>query len=209
MSRKAKQLRNAVVDVALTELERGVLDIQYGQADDRDRIEQYYREVGGHWKREVDRHGYVEVKVDGTFQSWCGIFVAWCAMQVGDYVVDGQCVDVGLRRLVARKVMPSTYRLSSQDKWHAAHVVPAEKVAVEDIERGDVVVVGHDKPYGDHITLATGPLKHRAVMTISGNVTDRQGVEGVRKKLYHQDDVAVVYRLALEHFKGTWITTNA
>lgn len=208
----SKSCREALLKAALAEFDKGVKDTQPGYEGDIETIGGYYRAVGGWWNTYLDKYGdgaYKEVYIvdgDRRYMSWCGIFVAYCGLKVGDFIADDQCVPLSLKRPVAAEVMPSTYRLSRMGKWEATSDVLPKKPSAQDIQPGDIVVVGDDKPYGDHITLAVEEPDRGKVLTVSGNVSNARlgdGTigEGVGKKEYDFDDIARVYRLVTGHFE--------
>jgi len=212
MTYSPEQLRYALVEAALEEWRRAVKDTQPGYPGDVERIGGYYRGVGGWWNSYLEKYGdgaYREVYVvDGErkYMSWCGIFVGWCGLRIGDYVADDQCVPIWLRPQVASTVLPSTYKMSRDKLWRAAADALPDRPNPQSIERGDIVVVGHDKPWGDHITLALGPPEAGKVETVSGNVSgaelgDGTTGEGVGLKTYDLSDVARVCRLLGPHFE--------
>lgn len=213
----AQTLANGAVDCALFELDRPVLDFQDklppGFKPTPEIIERYYREVGGWWDRYIDAYGdgdYREVFVaDGhrRYMSWCGIFAGWCFQNVGRFLQGDVCLDVAIKPEVAQLCLASTYRLASKSKWRQADVPVPYAPEIDEIRRGDIVVVGDDKSYGDHITLALGKVSNGWLDTISGNSYGRNpagnSVEGVVKKKYRTSDLVVAYRLDLPHFQGT------
>src|SRR5699024_4721669 len=85
--------------------------------------------------------------------DWCGIFVAYVACHIGDWLEPGRCVDVRLHPEIARRCMASTYRLDSQDVWRKAGFERPEPLAPDQIRGGHIVTVG--KGYGTHIVVAS------------------------------------------------------
>lgn len=116
-------------------------------------ITTYIRDgLGWHsWKDESPNGAQVSAYGgDGTFQ-WCGAFAAYAWASVDPAV-----------RVTS---FASTYRL-----WDLGQRVPAWRVALTDIEPGDILVVGPDgKQWGTHITLATDTPTNGCVPTIEGN----------------------------------------
>lgn len=111
------------------------------------RLELMFRRVG--WGGFVAR-GY---KNTSKF-AWCGIFVAVSGLDVGDHLVEGQCVAAHLDPGIAKFVLPSTQRLQSSAKWAAAG---AKKAALHDLRwenpdvylRPGVVATIATREYGD------------------------------------------------------------
>jgi hypothetical protein len=206
------ELREAMVECALAEWDRCVLDTQGAIAGSIKRITEYYVEVGGWWPSYIKENGggqYTEVFVqDGTkkYMSWCGIFVGWCGLNLGRFLEDHACINYRVKPKVAELCLASTYRLNSREKWTEQRVIPPARYEPHEIQRGDIVVVGDDKHYGDHITLALyAPNEDGQVFTLSGNVWGKVPCkdgrrEGVVKTIYDLDDVTRVYRLTKDHF---------
>ena len=121
---------NAVLAAALAEWKSIVREPPAGSPD---RIREYLRACGFSRPDDYDANGDAE---------WCGAFAAWCYGQVG------------LKPLIRKKHIASTYRLWVWSKDNA------RRVPVREIQVGDIVVIG---PEGDadgaHVTIASTALK--------------------------------------------------
>jgi hypothetical protein len=150
------------LDVALTEwgsLVREPTAQPHGAA----RIDNYIRgPLGGAWpsarlpKNPRDTVAYTR---NGQFE-WCGMFAAFC------------WGSAGLARGPRHFRLPSTKRLASTQ---ARLGPPLPRVALDDLQPGDVLVVGTGKkPAGDHITLVMHILDG-LVYTVEGNARGKLG----------------------------------
>jgi hypothetical protein len=154
------------LDAALTEWGRIVREPTTGDARGAASIDAYIRSPQGlGWPsadvlRPGERRAYTR---NGQFE-WCGAFVAWCWGAAG--------LDAEVRRLR----LASTYRLGSAESRHGA---PLLAVGLDELEPGDVLVVGKGAKghrWGDHIVLvqsvgAAGDLAY----TVEGNARGRLG----------------------------------
>jgi hypothetical protein len=157
-----------------------------------------------HWLRDEDKGGCPDGYTRPPDPDYCGHTVAWFARHVGDHLDDRMSAAVMVDPELARTVFPSTYRLSRREKWEdCGHTRPAY-VAPERVAPGDIVVVGDDKSYGDHITLCIYPLRGGKFATIEGNATGQlpDGTQGKgvikRKRTIHE--ITRIYRLDNSHF---------
>jgi hypothetical protein len=224
-----EQLRKAWLAAALDEWNnpRGadprrnaVRDDDGGREGDRDIITGYFAACG--WSFHVP-NGYAE---RGN-TAWCGIFAGAMGRRVGDYLVEGQCVGVALDADVCQKVMPSTYRLDSKQKWRAAGVsealtfVPADEGAFRHKHARSVVVSPEEvllpgviacvetsggKPYGDHVVIVEEYDPHKKeLMTVEGNgrglLGDGVAGEGVVRGVRDLRTVRRVYHFGVKHFE--------
>lgn len=127
------------------------------------RIDAYIRSpLGGGWpsarlpKNPRDTVAYTR---DGQVQ-WCGFFAAWC------YGMAGAPRGPRFYRF------PSTPRLASRQ---ARLGPPLPRVALGDLQPGDVLVVGNGKkPAGDHITIVLS-VRDGLVYTVEGNARGKLG----------------------------------
>ncbi|MFB6372037.1 MAG: hypothetical protein ABEN55_02710 [Bradymonadaceae bacterium] len=197
-------VRSSAVDVALEEWERVVRDPQ-----DRDRIKTYIREGGADWM--LDGGRYVESE-----NFWCGMFAAYCFQQVGEHLVDGQCVDLTLADGLGRQIFPSTARLVGRGPYPWTDFVegPPARISPEDIQRGDILLVKTgrtDRPYGGHVVLAEGPPEDGKIPTVEGNSShgrlgNGEPGEGVCRAHWSAEDVGMALRLKARHFEGNYLS---
>lgn len=156
---------------------------------------EYKREIG--WRTTHDD------------DDWCGIWAGAVALRAG------------LARIIAREVMPSTYRLQSGGEigWAGAmgagYKKPAE-VPIGAVRKGDIITVktGKDRAYGDHIAIVYAVL-HDKVYTYEGNASgllpdgsqsspSRMVVRQVRK----MRDVRKVYRFGSGQVQRAIVEAN-
>lgn len=190
-----RHIKSAAVVAALEEHSRTV------RSSYTDRLKAYARESGAGWAWPKHRH------------LWCGWFAGWAFSKVGHYIVPGQCVDLGLRRGLGTYVFPSGYRFTDADKWAQAGLEAPDPVPPEELERGDVVIIGTDRTgldSGDHVTLARGgPNDAGDFPTVEGNGTGKLGNgehgRGVITREQNLEDVARVWRPTLEWFEGDFL----
>lgn len=152
-------------------------------------IESYIRACG--WDFRL-RGRLGTIKYRPQSDEWCGFFVG------------AGLIHAGLDPQIALHVIPSTYRLGSAVHWGRAGYPAVRSLPASAVQRGDIVVVGHRKKYGDHITMAlsSGP----EFATIEGNAMGHKpsgpfSRQGVVRRTRRADEVAAVYRLKVEHFR--------
>lgn len=198
------RLRRALLAAALAEWGRGVECRR-----DAGRVSLYFSECG--WKWHLDQHagGVFDEDVRRTTPhlEYCGLFVGWCGLQVGNHLEDGRCVPVRLKPAIAELVLPSTYRAKSAAHWKRAGVAMPDPVDAGELQPGDIITVKTraGKTYGDHFAIVNhtaGPLIH----TVEGNATGLIGPDetpgrGVVRNTRHRSLVRRVYRLRPEHFE--------
>ena len=203
MSYTLEKLQSAMVDAALARWERVQKDYDPGQEATPTKIEQMVDVAGAGWDLGEDGEYTDESELDQ-----CGYLVAASGREVGRYLEDDRCVDVALRRPVAALCLGSTARLHYAQWWEEAEAPDPERIPFEQIRRGDIVVVRTSgvHPYGDHITLARGPLEDGEVPAVEANATGRLGDgttgEGLVVRTRKLEEIVVVYRLRIEHFTG-------
>lgn len=192
-------IQHAAVECARKEWERAVRDPQ-----DADRIAHYHRETGADWA--LDEGEYEEHE-----DFWCGVFAGFCYSRVGRYLLDDQCVELAMRERITAYLFPSTSRLAG--KWKAwrdfADVAAPVVVDPKEVRAGDIPVVRTgrtDRTWGDHVTLARGPLEDGQIPTFEGNTVgplgdDTRG-EGVVRDVVLVENVAAIYRPRLSYFAG-------
>lgn len=166
--------RDAVLQFARGEIAKGVRDVPRDFAV----IQGYYEATG--WRGPRDR---ADEAYQGDF-AWCGAFAgaAHAATEMG-----AMCVEP-LERAERVKLL-STYRLHSQAQ--------DRRIPLEEVQPGDVLVVGNDKAYGDHITIVVDRLP-QAWITIEGNAVGGQvgatRVEGVVCRVRGLGEAVCAYR---------------
>ena len=207
MTYTGEQLRRALLFVALDEHETTVRS-----QGEEDRITEYFHRCGWQWALNETAGGRYSEEARRRrpdLLNWCGLFPAWCGLHVGLYLEPGQCVPVRLRHGVAQRVLPSTYRAQSPDKWADAGIAPPAQVPHDEIAPGDIVTVvtGSGKPYGDHFAIVVDVSRDGAwIDTVEGNATGELGDgevgRGVVTKVRSLADVVRVYRFDERHFEG-------
>src|SRR6185295_7259377 len=77
----------------------------------------------------------------------------------------GACWGPALQLVYRKRDLPSTFRLK---EWGDG---TARRLQVADIRAGDIVVVktSGKLAYGDHVTIATGPVEGDRCPTVEGN----------------------------------------
>lgn len=179
-----KNLLSAWRLAALFEWEKGIRD-KTGSLE----IENYFKEVG--WGRWV-RGGYSNKK---QF-AWCGIFVGYTGLNLGDHVNDTHSEPVALDYDIARMVMPSTYRIGAAEKWKSAGVPVPGFLPTKDLDLlahnllpGMVVTVKTKRgnlKYGGHIVIVDRVNEDGTFDTIEGNgwgeLADGEYGEGVIRR---------------------------
>lgn len=112
--------------------------------------------------------------------AWCGAFAAWAWRD---------SVNLNVRK----KSFPSTYRLK---KWAGGGVRVIERL--EDARAGDIIVVGHKKAWGDHITLFER-AEESGYWSVEGNAYGEvpeggSRKEGVIRRWRGTDEIFAIYR---------------
>jgi hypothetical protein len=198
----AEQLRQAMLVMARREWHRPVKSV-----GNEARITEYWDACGwGRWLRASPgcENGYKLQRGSGV--DYCGIFLGFCGLKVGEALEDGQCVPVRLRYGVANNVLPSTFRVTEEAKWKAAGLPVIEPLATRAVMPGDIITVatGRGKHYGDHFAIVDEVVAG-AVTTIEGNTTgllgNQQNGHGVIFRTRPFSGIRRVYRLGLEHFE--------
>jgi hypothetical protein len=202
MKYTGEQLRHAMLVMARREWHRPVKSV-----GNQARITEYWDACGwGRWLRASAgcESGYRLQRGSGV--DYCGIFLAFCGLKVGEALEDGQCVPVRLRHGVANHVLPSTYRMTEPEKWKAAGLPLLEPIASRAVMPGDIITVatGRGKHYGDHFCIVDEVIPG-AVTTIEGNTTgllgNQQNGHGVVFRTRPFSAIRRVYRLGPEHFE--------
>jgi hypothetical protein len=199
-----EQLRKAMLVMARREWLRPVKSIG---APGEARITEYWDACGwGAWLRENPGCAKGYKRVQGSGVDYCGIFLGFCGLKVGEALEDGQCVPVRLRRSVANHVLPSTYRMTEPDRWKAAKVPFLEPIAHRAVEPGDIITVatGRNKHYGDHFAIVDEVMAG-GLCTIEGNASGKLGDQtdghGVIFRTRPFSAIRRVYRLGPEYFE--------
>lgn len=202
------QLRDAIVDVAENEWRHRVRDFADDQEATPHLIQRYFEEPGWSWFLDQYSDGtYTEQWKQHGYQEWCGLFVAFCGLRLGDQLDDSACVDARLRDDVAAEVLPSTKRLASPKQW-CDGCPEFDRPGKMKLRRGDVITVG-DGADGSHICLVR---EHRQphntfVQTVEGNAYGQLGSgtwgEGVVKRKRNFGEIKQTYRFTRAHFAGS------
>ena len=196
------KLRLALVDAAEWVWQQGIEDVHGGEVNEA--ITEMFDACGwGGWLRSENGgcpNGYTRP----PDPDWCGLFVGFCGMRIGQHLEPGVCVSVSINPLVARKVLPSTYRLMSVKHWGSAGVSQPMPVHRTNVLPGDVVTVGQSKAWGTHIALVAAVRDDGTYDTIEGNsrglLPDGRKSRGVIKRRRNVQDIQQVYRLEASHF---------
>jgi hypothetical protein len=193
-----EQLRRAMVEVAHAEWRKPVRSI-----GNEDIITGYWDICGwGGWLRSQKGCANGYVRVQGSGVDWCGIYIAACALRVGE-VMD---TKARLRPGLARYVLPSTQRMTDKARWQSAGLPLLEPIALRSVAPGDIVTVdtGKGKPFGDHFVLVEDVLPG-FLCTLEGNARgqlgDGQQGHGVVFRTRQMSAVKRVYRLNEAHFE--------
>lgn len=199
----AEMCREALVLRALREWE-SVVECRRNA----DRIALYFREVD--WQWHLDEHSggtYSEDVRRGTpHLEYCGIFVGWCGLYLGNHLREGRCLPYRLRPAIAEYVLPSTARAASHAKWAQARTLAPARVEPSEAQRGDVVTVvtGRGQSIGDHYAIVVGRSGEEletVEANASGTLGDGAQGRGVVRRTRALADVRRVYRLEGRHFE--------
>ncbi len=123
--------------------------------------------------------GWVEEYKNRKF-AWCGAFAGWCW-------------EESVKKEIRKKCFPSTYRLK---EWAKGSQRIIKKL--EDAREGDLIIVGHKKPWGDHITLFDR-MDDQGYWSVEGNAygeTPKGGArqEGVIRRYRNVEEIKYIYR---------------
>ncbi len=121
-------------------------------------------------------------KYENRKLAWCGHFLAYAYRE-------------SLNAAVRKSSCPSTYRLREWAKG-SRRIIDG----LHEARRGDIVVVGHKKAWGDHITLIEKiETDHSGYWSIEGNAfgetpesTSRK--EGVIRRFRNRELIKAIYR---------------
>lgn len=174
-------------------------NVDVNTLDGRKRISQFFTEVksskgASYWAshlKEVSTDGiFDDSKRSGDRGQYCGLFIAYAGLGL-------IYPDIGYFCL------PSTARMNSAAKWAEAGTIKPEPVRQSDIQPGDIITVGTDKPYGTHLALVVG-RRGDLLETVEANTTGmlgngKQG-RGVVKRTRDAKIVRATYRLEGRHF---------
>lgn len=163
----------------------------------------------GRWLREPDAGGCPDGYTRPPDPDYCGIFAMFAAVNIGEHLEPGRCVDVALDPGIAKFCMSSPDRLASRDKWKAAGFERPTPIDPSEIRPGHIVTVRPTKlrPLGSHIVIAADrPNVAGEFPTYEGNAVgiraDGSRGHGVIINTRHTRDVARVWELGPEHFTG-------
>lgn len=134
-------------------------------------LERYIHEgIGWTWQESYKNRAF----------AWCGAFMSWAWRE-------------SVSSSVRKKHFASTYRLK---KW--AKGTPRVIDKLEDAREGDIVIVGHRKAWGDHITLFER-IDEGGFWSVEGNafgeVPEGGGrKEGVIRRWRAESEIFAIYR---------------
>lgn len=224
----AKTIRNAWIDAALAEHARTV-DATTRKGEDI--ITDYFDRIGWRWaiaKAGGDRFTEGRRRSNSGLLEYCGIFWAAVGMDVGRHMPEPEIlnsflgwflVSIGRVNLppyknlqihpgVANYVLPSTYRIEHSGHWKDAGDVPeADRVTVQEMERGDLIIVATSgrKSYGDHFAGVVSVDRDRqTVETVEANaggvLGDGSEGRGVVRRTRKFDEIRRIRRFDERHF---------
>lgn len=205
MAYDISQIRSALVAAAHHQWSQGVVDFQEGEQPTPHLIQCYFEET--EWSWFLDKHSdgtYTEKWRAHSFQEWCGLFIAYCGLQVGRYLQNDQCAGVQLDKQIVKKVMPSTERLASPTRWYS-DCPPFAHPGKMKLHKGDVITVG-DGRHGSHICLVRENRQagKQLVKTYEGNAYGELGTgergEGVIRRTRKFDEIKQMCRFTRDHF---------
>lgn len=112
--------------------------------------------------------------------AWCGAFMSWAWRE-------------SVNPTVRKKHFPSTYRLQ---QW--AKDSPRIIEGLENARRGDIIVIGHKKAWGDHITIFER-LDEDGYWSVEGNAFGEipeggERKEGVIRRWRAKSEIHSIYR---------------
>lgn len=220
----AKTIRNAWIDAALAEHSRTV-DATTRKGEDI--ITEYFDRIG--WRWAITKAGgtrFTEALRRGNpgLLEYCGIFWAAVGMDVGRYMPEPEILksflgrfllrmvdfepperDLQIHPRVAEYVLPSTYRIEHKNHW--GDVPEADRVTVQEMERGDLIIVATSgrKAYGDHFAGVVS-VDHAAqtVETVEANARgvlgDGSEGRGVVRRTRKFDEIRRIRRFDERHF---------
>lgn len=132
---------------------------------------------------------YIQKGIGWTWQTtyknrafaWCGAFAAWAWRD---------SVSLSIRK----KRFASTYRLQQWAK-DSDRIIDS----LEDARAGDIIIVGHKKKWGDHITLFERSAEEGGYWSVEGNafgeVPNYRGRgEGVIRRRRSTSEIFAIYR---------------
>jgi hypothetical protein len=169
----SQELREAWVQAGLAEWERSI-DVTTKEGCLA--IEGYFRAINWAWA--LDRAGgnYSEQarRAHPATLEYCGIFWAAMGMRVGDFVPVPLSPALRIHQRVAEYVLPSTHRIEHAGHW--AEVPQAERLKVDEMARGDIVLVETSgrKHYGDHYAMVL-EVKEDKIKTLEANASGLLG----------------------------------
>lgn len=202
-----EQLRDGLVDAALANWDLNIRDVQRGYVGDKQEIERLFYLIGWGWA--IEKHGGYKETSD---TMWCGIHVAACGIEVGDFIHPGMCLDVSLNPLMANFMLPSCTRLVSARQAKRAGVPMMKRYDPNQAIKGDIVILDTprtDRPEGDHIMLAEedADVASGIIKCVEGNAVgtlgDGKTGEGVVRNERELSRCLHAYRFELDHFVGS------
>lgn len=220
-----KEIRNAWIDAALEEHARHV-DATRRQGEDI--ITEYFERIG--WRWAITKAGgtrYTEAlrRANPGLLDYCGIFWGAVGMSVGEFMpkieapknVIGRFLlnrmgldlepykGVQILPAIANRVLPSTYRIEHKGHWDG--IPQAERVTVQEMERGDLILVvtRAGKSYGDHFAgVVEVDHDRQIVKTVEANASgilgDGSHGRGVVTRERTFDSIRRIRRFDQRHF---------
>jgi hypothetical protein len=205
MTITGEKIRLAMLEVARQEWQAIVRSVEEAQ-----RVTRYWDDCGwGSWLREQPGQSAGYVRRQGSGVDWCGIFLAWCGLNVSKGFA-GECLPIALHQGIATVILPSTRRITEQERWNDRRVSGLPRLMplhdVGQVAPGDLITVATTGRFagGDHWCIVDEVLPGM-VMTIEGNASgllgnNRQG-HGVIIRSRPLSSVRRVYRLDERYFR--------
>lgn len=220
----AKTIRHAWIDAALAEHDRTV-DATTPEGEEI--ITDYFDRIGWRWaitKAGGTRFTEALRRANPGTLEYCGIFWASVGMDLGRYMPTPKIFSAPLSRFllarvgifppqtdctihprVAEYVLPSTYRIEHAGHW--GDVPEADRVTVQEMERGDLIIVATSgrKSYGDHFAgVVSVDRGSQIVETVEANARgvlgDGSEGRGVVRRSRRFDEIRRIRRFDERHF---------
>lgn len=220
----AKTIRNAWIDAALAEHARTV-DATTPEGEEI--ITDYFDRIG--WRWAIEKAGGTRFteglrKANPGLLEYCGIFWAAVGMEVGAHMPEPEMMksflgrfllrmvefepperDLQIHPRVAEYVLPSTYRIEHAGHW--GDVPEADRVTVQEMKRGDLIIVSTSgrKAYGDHFAgVVSVDRDAQTVQTVEANawgvLGDGGEGRGVVRRQRRFDVIRRIRRFDERHF---------
>lgn len=137
-------LREAIVKSGYDLWSETIRDIQYGQPNDAERIEEICKAVGwGDWfLNPRGKEGYDEA----PGERWCGLGVAYILSEILP-----KKTGYKIHPDIASQILPSTHKLYDRSNWEELGF-ERPSATLDDIKKGMIATVGSG-PAGSHILI--------------------------------------------------------